>query len=220
MLKKIIELNADDFGVIAAVVGGAFLLTELIVNIVMAIIKPDTVPTLCGILVPCAAFMLCLFVNVFQVPASFDFYLRFGLTRKRALAATLYLMSVETLFAFVLALVFAQADRLMPVIWTSLRPGIHIAELSLIPLWGYALMAVAAVLLGLISGSVIQRFGRKAMWILWVGFMAFVTAMNATDWDLFEPGIIPPAAMILGAVLILAAVGWSVWSLLRATVKN
>lgn len=219
MLKKVIKLNASDFGVITAVVGGAFLLTELIVNIIMAIIKPDTVPTLCGILVPCIAFMLCLFINVFQVPASFDFYLRFGLTRKRALAATLTLMGVETLFAFVLAWIFAQADRLGPVIWTSLRPGIGTEEFS-IPLWGYALMVAGTVLLGLISGSVIQRFGRKAMWILWVGFMVFITSMNATDWDLFETGSIPPAAIIVGAVLILAAVCWSVWTLLRATVKN
>lgn len=219
MLKKVIRLNAGDFGVIAAVVGGAFVLIEVLVNIVMAIVKPDTVPTLCGILLPCAAFMLCLFVNVFQVPASFDFYLRFGLTRKRALGATLTLMGVETLFAFVLTWILAQADRLGPVIWTNLRPGIGVEEFS-IPLWGYALMAVAAVLLGLISGSVIQKFGRKAMWILWVGFMVFLTGMNATDWDLFEPGTTPPAALAVGSVMILAAVCWSVRTLLRASVKN
>lgn len=219
MLKKILKLNASDFGIIAAVVGGAFLLTELIVNIVMAIIKPNTVPTLCGVLVPCIAFMLCLFVNGCQVPVSFDFYLRFGLTRKRALGATLTLMGVETLFAFVLAWIFAQADRLGPVIWTNLRPGIGTEEFS-IPLWGYALMVAGTVLLGLISGSVIQRFGRKAMWILWAGFMVFITAMNATDWDFFEPGNIPPATIILAVVLILAAVCWSVWTLLRAPVRN
>lgn len=219
MLKKVIKLNAGDFGIISAVVGGAFLLTELIVNIVMAIIKPDTVPTLCGILVPCITFMLCLFINVFQVPASFDFYLRFGLTRRRALGATLTLMGIETLFAFVVAWLFAQVDRLVPVIWTNLRPGVGTEEFS-IPLWGYALMAAGAVLLGLISGSVIQRFGRKAMWILWLGFMVFITSMNATDWHLFETGTIPPAALAAGSVLILAAVAWSVRTLLRATVKN
>lgn len=219
MLKKVIKLNASDFGVIAAVVGGAFLLTELLVNIIMAIIKPDTVPTLCGILVPCAAFMLCLFVNVFQVPVSFDFYLRFGLTRKYALGATLALMSVETLYAFVLAWIFAQADRLGPLIWTSLRPGTGVEEFS-IPLWGYALMALTAVALGLISGSVIQRFGRKAMWILWVGFMVFVTSMNVTHWDVLELGTIPPAALAVGGVMILAAVCWSMWTLLRATVRS
>lgn len=219
MLKKVIKLNASDFGVITAVVGGAFLLTELIVNIIMAIMKPDTVPTLCGILVPCIAFMLCLFINVFQVPASFDFYLRFGLTRKYALGATMALMSIETLFAFALAWLFAQADRLVPVIWSSLRPGTGIETFS-IPLWGYAVMALAAVVLGLISGSVIQRFGRKAMRILWVGFMVFVTGMNATDWDIFELESISLAAIAVGAVMILAAVCWSVRTLLRATVKN
>lgn len=219
MLKKVIKLNLDDFGVIAAVLGSVFLLIESTVNIVMAIVKPDTVPTLCGILMPCVAFIGCLFINVFQVPASFDFYLRFGLTRRRALGATLVLMSVETLFASVMAWILAQTDRLMPVIWTAARPGIGVEEFS-IPLWGYALMALAAVLLGLISGSVIQRFGRKAMWILWVGFMVFVTSMNITDWDLFEQGTIPPAAIIVGTVLILAAVCWSVWTLLRAAVKN
>lgn len=219
MLKKILKLNASDFGIIAAVVGGAFLLIELMVNIIMAVVKPGTVPTLCGILLPCAAFMLCLFVNVFQVPASFDFYLRFGLTRKHALGATLGLMSVETLFAFCLVWILAQADRFGSAIWTSLRPGVGTEEFS-IPLWGYALMAAGAMLLGLISGSVIQRFGRKAMWILWLGFMVFITAMNATDWDLFEPGSIPPAAIILAIVLILAAVCWSVWTLLRAAVRN
>lgn len=219
MLKKVIKLNADDFGVIAAVVGGAFLLTELIVNIIMAIIKPDTVPTLCGIFVPCTAFMLCLFVNVFQVPVSFDLCLRFGLTRRRALAAILTLMTVETLYAFVLAWIFTQVDRLGPLIWAKLRPDVG-AEVFSIPLWAHALMALAAVLLGLISGATIQRFGRKAMWILWMGFMVFITGMNVADWDLFEPGTIPPAALAVGTVMILAAVVWSVGTLLRATVKN
>ena len=220
MLKKMLRLNASDFAVCTAVVGGAFLLTELVVNIIMAAVRPDTVPTLGGVLLPCLTFMLCLFIDVFQIPTQFDFLLRFGVSRRRALAGTVGIMACETVFAFLLSLVLTQADKLIANLWLTARPELEL-ETFAIPLWGIALLAAGALALGLVCGAVIQRFGRGAMTILWVAFMAFVTLMNFTGWDaLHNIGAVPPAAIVMGALAVIAAVAWSVWSLLRACVKR
>lgn len=219
MLKKIIKLNLDDFGIAAAVMGGAFLLLELIVNIIMAAVHPDSVPTLGGILLPATAFMLCLFINVFQVPVGFDFMLRFGITRRSSLAGLLSLMIGETVFAFLLAGVLVQADRLIAWAWMWARPELELESFS-VPLWGYAVMAAAAVALGLISGAVIERFGRKAMWILWIAFMGIMTVMNATGWEIVDAGVITPVGIAAIAIALLAGIVWAVWILLKACVKN
>lgn len=220
MLKKMLKLNASDFAVCTAVVAGAFLLTELIVNIIMAAVRPDSVPTLGGILLPCLTFMMCLFINVFQVPVQFDFLLRFGVSRRQALAGTVGILACETVFAFLLSLVLAQADRLIANLWLMARPGLEL-ETFAVPLWGVALMAVGVLALGLVCGAVIQRFGRRAMVILWVAFMALMMLMNVTGWDvLHNMGATPPAAIAVGALAVIAAVAWSVWSLLRACVQS
>lgn len=220
MIKKMLKLNASDFGVCAGVIGGFFLLLELVINIVMAAVRPDSVPTMAAILLPCAAFMLCLFINVFQVPLQFDFLLRFGVSRRRALAGVVGIMACETVSAFLAALVLAQADRLIANLWLAARPELELEAMS-IPLWGSALMAAGALALGLVCGAVIQRFGRKAMAILWVAFMAFVVLMNATGWDVLdELDSIPTAAIAVGALAVAAALAWSVRSLLRACVKG
>lgn len=220
MVKKMLKLNASDFGVCAGVIGGFFLLLELIINIVMAAVKPDSVPTMAALLLPCTAFMMCLCINVFQVPLQFDLLLRFGVSRRRALAGVVGIMACETVFAFLVALVLAQVDRLIANLWLAARPELELEVLA-VPLWASALMAAGALALGLVCGAVIQHFGRKAMAILWVAFMAFVVLMNATGWDVLdELGSIPPAAIAAAALAVAAALAWSVRTLLRACVKK
>lgn len=227
MLKKVIRFNAGDFAVIAAAAGGLFLLLQLVINIVMLTVKPDTVPTLCGILMPVMLGFILLLFFMNNIVVNFDFLLRCSVTRTRALGSLVVLLVLEAAEALALSLLLSQADRLVAQAWVRARPGLGVEEFS-IPLWGVALGYLAVLLLGLVSGAALQRFGRKAMWILWCGWMAIALLSSSTDWweALFHGTVLagfvsaPAVALALGGAAVLAAVGWAVWTLLHATVRN
>lgn len=219
MLKKAIKLNLDDMALITAVLAGCFALEQLIMNIIMLAVKPDSVPTLGGIMLPVFALMLSLFVNVIQIPMNFDFMLRYSVTRRCALASTLILMALETAWAFGLALALGLADRLIANVWLHFRPDLFLEELA-VPLWGLAVMAGAAILLGLIGGAALQYFGRKAMWVIWAAWMVFVFLMNALGWEDVNLVNIPPACIPVAVVILAGLAGLSAWSLLRSSVRS
>lgn len=227
MLKKVIRFNAGDFGVIALTGCGLFLVLQIIISTIMLTVKPDTVPTLCGVLVPIIlGFFLFLFF-MSNLVVNFDFLLRCSVTRARALGALVILLVLEAAEAVILSLLLTQADRRIAQAWARARPGLGIEEFS-IPLWGVILGYAAVLLLGLVSGAALQRFGRKAFWVLWGGWMAFILLMNSTDWweALFHGaalawfGSASILALVLGVAAVLAAVGWSVWTMLHARVTN
>lgn len=218
MFWKTVKINKADFGVITAVLGGVFLLLELVISIIMVTVRPDSVPTLAGTMLPFMAGFLGVFVSAVEIPMCFEFMLRYSVTRRGALAVTLGLIAVEVVYSFGLAVALAQLERaLVYGIWLRVNPALAVEEFGL-PLWGVALGAAGVLLLGLICGTVLQRFGRKAMVILWVLWMAVMLLMQSVDWDkIFSAslgGYIPLAAVLLVLSVL------SVWSLMRATVKN
>lgn len=226
MLKKIIKFNAGDLGVIAALGFGLFLTLQLIINIVMFAGKPDTVPTLCSILVPILLGITLLLFFISNLVVNFDFLLRCSITRIRALGSLICLLILEAAEAVVISLLLAQADRLIAQAWVHARPALTIEEFSL-PLWGLILGYGAVLLLGLISGAVLLYFGRKAMAVLWFGWMAFLLLMNAGGWEevfhhttsaALGPGAI--TGIFIAALAVLAAVGWAVWAMLHACVGS
>ena len=227
MLKKVIRFNAGDFAVIAAAAGGLFLLLQLVINIVMLTVKPDTVPTLCGILMPVMLGFILLLFFMNNIVVNFDFLLRCSVTRTRALGSLVVLLVLEAAEALALSLLLAQVDRLIAQAWVRARPGLGVEEFAL-PLWGVALGYLAVLLLGLVSGAALQRFGRKAFWVLWAGCMAISMLASSSDWweALFHGTVLagvasaPAVALALGGAAVLAAAGWAVWTLLRATVRN
>ena len=119
MLKKVIKFNAGDFGVIAAAGFGLFLVLQIIITTVMLTVKPDTVPTLCGILVPVIlGFILVLFF-ISNLVVNFDFLLRSSVTRRTALGSMLVLMVLEAAEAAVLSLLLGKVDVLIARAWAA-----------------------------------------------------------------------------------------------------
>lgn len=224
MLKKVLKFNATDFAAIAATGCALFLVIQAIITAVMLAAQPDTVPTLCSVLVPIILGFILLVFFINNLLVNFDFLLRCSVTRKQALGTLLVLLVLEGVAAVAVSLVLGQADRLIAQAWVSARPELEIVAFSL-PLWGVALGYAGLLVLGLIAAAFLQRFGRKAFWVLWAGWMVFAFGINLVDWDALGEnlnlysGSLPLVAIPIALVL-LAAGAWSVWELLRATVKN
>lgn len=219
MFIKTLKINKEDFGLIAAVVGGAFLLLELVINIIMLTVRPDSVPTLAGIILLFIAGFLSLIICASQIPMGFELILRYSVTRKRTLAAVLGLMLAETAFAFALALLLAQVDRAIVYgIWLRAVPGLEVEEFTL-SIRSVALGAVVVFLVGLVCGTALEHFGRKAFWLLWAIWMGSLLLSQTLDWDKIIQNRSLAAYFPMIVVLVVLS-GLSIWSLLRATVKN
>ena len=225
MLKKVLQFNAGDFGVIALTGCGLFLVIQAVINIVMLTVKPDTVPTLCSILVPIILGFILLIFFINNLLVNFDFLLRCSVTRKRALGSVMALLALEAAAAVVVSLVLGQADRLIARAWAAARPELTVEEFFSPPVWGLALGYLGVLLLSLISGAALQSFGRRALWVLWAGWMVLAFGINIVDWDAlvdrFSLTSGPfPLMIAFAALALLAAAVWAVREMLRATVRN
>lgn len=242
-LKKLIRINLDDLLLIGGVLGGAFLLLQVVIAVVMAAVKPDGSILISHILLLTFAGFLTLGVTIGNVMVHFDQALRYGRTRRRALGLTMGVIGFETAFALGLVALLTWLERTFaPRLWMALSgaSGYEVtvggqvvrsagtdaaftllvdgfAELAW---WWYPLVLAGTVALGFIGAAVIHRFGSRGAWVLWAVFMV----------GCLGPQLIGKQAMLIGAwtqwtiaaaaVLLLAGLVWSVWSLLHAVIKS
>ena len=233
MLKKLIRLNADDLLLCGGIIGGVFLLLHIITAIAVRFSGEMSSLLLSGILLPITAGIMILGVAVAHATITFDQALRFGQTRRRALGLTLGVTGFETLFSMVLAALLAVLERLFaPAFWMLLTgaaavtwegamgapsaSALFIEDFSL-AWWWYPLIALGCMVVGLIIGALIQRYGSKGGWFLWALWMAFIVVFQLLPWKKYT--IVDWLFPLLGMFL-LASFLWSVWSLLHAVVKN
>lgn len=242
MLKKLIVLNKSDFWLLWGIVGGAFVLMQLIEGGILAATRADSAILLSGAVLPCAAGGIVIFTTMAQIMVTFEQGLQFGCTRKRALWLSLGLSAAEAAGAMGLAAVLTLLERLScPRLWQALtgmqsfyfaqkgrripeymagmarmETSLHIVNFTFAWYW-WAAIALGAAALGIIMGALIQRFGRKGMWVLWGIWMAACFAPQLLPWKHYT--ITDWLFPLLGAAAVLALV-WSVWSLLHAVVKH
>lgn len=237
MLKKVIRFNLDDLLLYLSLEGGVFLLTQLIIGAVMAASKPMDGILISGITLPIIAGILGFLSGIIHMGVTFDQALRFGQTRRRALALTMGLISVETTFALVLAAFLGLLERyLCPPVWASLAgmghwvvdyPGdlgaledclvLHSFQLDW---WWYPIILLIGLGGGLIGGALIQRFGSKGGWILWGVWMAGCFVPQMMGREVFAIGDWNPYMIGSCVVLGIGCLVWSLWSLLHAVVKE
>lgn len=245
MLKKLIALNKSDFWLLWGVVGGVFLVAQLVEGIVLASIKSDSAILISGALLPGTAGLFLVFTTVAQITVTFEQAVRFGCTRRRALGLSLGLSAAEIAGAMGLAAVLTLAERAAcPQLWRMLtgmdsvtiagegrqipeymagvqvaERSLHVVDVTLAWYWWIAI-ALAALGLGLIAGAVLQRFGRKGFWALWVMWMAgcFVPQLLPGEYHAIVR-LLPTIGLGIGAAA-LVGLAWSVWSLLHMAVRN
>ena len=121
MMKKVIKLNLDDLFLYLGVEGGLFLVIQIIIGCVMYFGRPGTSVAVACVVYPIVGGFTALAAGVSHVGVNFEQALRFGQTRKRALALTLGLCAFEAAFALALGGLLALAERFLCIpLWARL----------------------------------------------------------------------------------------------------
>lgn len=238
MLKKLIRLNLDDILLFSGVVGGIFLLVQLVTAGVMFFLKPEEGICISGLLMLIAAAIFLMIGAASHVMITFNQALQFGQTRKRALGLSLGVLGAESLLTLALMGALSWTDcTLSPKLWQLLSGAsgyvlevngepvrtvgsglkLLLVEYFSIDWWWFPLVVLAAVAVGFIGGAAIQRFGRKGFWALWAVWMVGCIGPQLLPWKQYEiTNWLIPALVAVG----LGGLVWAVWSLLHAVVKS
>lgn len=243
VLKKLIRLNLDDMWIALGVVGGLFLLLHLGTAVVLHFFfaSEHSSLLLSGSALPITSAIVILMISLGHTLAAYTMAVKFSQTRRRALGLTLGLVGFEALCSMGFAALLTLLERAVaPRFWmwltgaqyvTIWRGGqvrqddsswaatLFVEDFSL-DWWWFPLLAVAAVLLGLIIGAIILRFGRRGGWTIWCIWMLCCFAPQILPWDASWFTLPWQYLAAVGGVFGVACLGWSVWYLLRAPIKN
>ena len=244
MLTKLIRLNRSNFGGIAAIVGGCFLLIHLVSALAVYLLKPDVFPLVSNILLPIFSGILIVIYGFAHCYFTFEAGVRFSCTRRRTLEGVLALLALEAAAAFGLSALLVRLEGLFaPPLWAALvgAPGYELGpeapavpewaaglaqtgplfvEQVSCPWWVLPLAALVCLLLGLVAGAVYQRFGRRGGWALWGTWMVIALGQSRLPWeDLAQAGVLPALGLSAAAALMILSL-LSLWSLLHASIQR
>lgn len=228
-LKRQLWLNRGDHKIVLALSAGVGLALEaFILTVTLVTGEQETILLAGGLTLVIGLFFLA-FVFAGHFFIEFDLGLSMGATRRQMLAAGFFnCICLEGLLLLVTAALRALEWGIYAGWLRHSLPGAHAAVDFLgillgLPLWGKLLLLAGPLLLGFISGVLIQRFGRRGFWVLWGAFMlGFVLPSNALTWNLdihFLRGALGTLVW-LGAAGAAALAGWAVWLALHASVRG
>ena len=119
MLKKLMALHRADWWLCLGVLGGIFLVAQVVTGIAL-LCGAHSAPLLSGIILPIAAAFLILLTTLGHM-STFLQALRFGQTRRRALGLVLAMCALEGAGAAALSALLAWIERaLLPALWLAL----------------------------------------------------------------------------------------------------
>ena len=217
MLGKAIKMNLEDLIPFVAVEGVVFLLYELIEAVVLYTVKPSTSGAVCGLILMAFGVMMNLFAGAVYPSMNVEMLLRYGVIRKTALLATLGSMTLNMAVSMGLAALLGWVDNRIAWAWVKALPWVENVESVGPPLWAYFAIGLGVVCVALGVGALVQRFGRKVVWMFWVLWLAFVFGINMVDMDALieSPAAIPA---LIGLCVVSLITGCALT--MRATVKN
>lgn len=219
MLKNAIKMNLEDLWPFLAVEGGFFLLYEIIEAIILFVGKPDTSGAIAGLIVLAMGIMMNLFVGGCYPVLNMDMLLRYSVTRKTALFATLGTMTLNMAVSMTFAALLGWVDHFIAQAYVNALPWVVGVESVEPPLWAYFVVGLGVVCLAFGAGAVLQKFGRKAFWVLWGAWMLLIVGFNIVDWHVLDTLNVPMMAVAAGAACLVSLLGGS-WLMLRTSVKN
>lgn len=119
MLKKLMALHRADWWLCLGVLGGIFLIAQVVTGIAL-LCGAHSAPLLSGIILPIAAAFLILLTTLGHM-STFLQALRFGQTRRRALGLVLAMCALEGAAGMALSALLAWMERtLLPALWLLL----------------------------------------------------------------------------------------------------
>lgn len=239
MYFKLLRSSWDDFALCAGVLAGFFLVAHIVTAVVLAFFSDGTSLMISGMILPIVSAFLILIYSLSYSGFQFSHLVRLGCTRRRSLALTLGAAAAVALFCMLLSALLAWLElSLAPSLWQAITgcdgayygrdgwvaldnvsPNALFVELFVMPLWGWFVIPLATMAMGVLCGTILHRFGKKGMWALWVLWMSVC----------FVPQILNPyldrmpdltTLGIGGGVALVPAFGWAVWYLLRAPVPE
>ena len=217
MFGKAIKLNLEDLLPFLVVEGIVFLLYELIEAIILYTVKPDTSGAICGLILMAFGLMLNFFCGITYPTMNVEMLLRYGVTRKIALLASLGNMTLNMTVSMAMAAALGWVDSRIAQVWVNALPWVHEVESIGPPWWFYFAIGLGVVCLALGMGALLQKFGRRAFWVGWGGWMLLVVGINVVDMDAM---IESPAALptVIGLCVVSLVTGCALT--MRCTVKN
>ena len=146
-----------------------------------------------------------------------EMLLRYGVTRRTALLATLGTMTLNATVSMALAAALGWVDGRIARAWVNALPWVHEVESVGPPLWFYFVIGLGTVCVALGLGALLQKFGRRAFWVGWGAWMLLVVGINVVDIDAM---IESPAALptVIGLCVVSLVTGCALT--MRCTVKN
>lgn len=219
MLKNAMKMNLEDLWPFLVAEGGVFLVYELIEAILLLAVKPDTSGAICGVVLLAVGVMMNLFAGCGYPLINVDLLLRYSVTRRTALWATLGSMALNVTASMAFAALLGWVDGLIARAWVNTLPWVVDVESVTLPLWAYFAAGLGVVCVALGVGSLLLRFGRKAFWITWGLWMVLAVGLNMMDWHALNNLNASVVAAAAAAVCLGSLLGGSAL-ILRANVKN
>ena len=218
-LKQLLLLNRSDLLYAAGTPALPFALIHLITMGVMYFIHPDESILISGVLLPICVGIAAFAVTAGNVQVNFAHAVRCSVTRKRALALTVGLTGLESLFALAVGAVLMAYERCLAMdVWRFLSgdPGLLVDDFGFV-WWALPLGWLAGYLLGFLYGALILRFGSKATWLPALFWFGCVFGMQLLPWKTHEVTNVLFPALALGAAL---SAAWAVRSMLRLSISK
>ena len=241
MLKKLIRLNLDDMWMALGVVGGIFLLLHLGTAVILRFFTGEhSSLLLSGVVLPITSAIVIAIITLGHTLLNFTTAVKFSQNRRRALGLTLGLVGFEAACSMGFAALLTLLERIAaPRLWMwltgadglSIGRGGHsflltagdnplLVEDFSLAWWWFPLLAAAAIVLGIIMGALILRFGQRGGWVLLVLWMALCFSPQLLPWDASWFTFPWQYMAVGGGIIVLACLSWSVRYLLRAPIKN
>ena len=229
MLKKYMKLNREDTWLALATPAVLWLAVLLGTQVVMGFLKnKSTLVLLYPVFaLPCLALIL-FFISAAYFQAMFDLNLSFGCTRRQSLGLMAGHMAIMCGAAVLSSLVCVLLDRVLnpaltglmfgapetveTMLGASVSIGVDFMAISA----AFLVLLPAAVILGMIAGTLVRRFGGRAGGILYLIFLFLLLSWNHNEaWLRANLLWLGP---VLGVALVAAFI-WSVRSLLTDSIR-
>ena len=238
MLYSLFKLHIPVLRIQLAVLWGAFLVIQFIISVVMVLIRPEESILISGTLLPFAGAFSLFALTQRLVLVTFQDGVRMGRTRRQMLGLTLALIGADALLVSLSALLLPWLERTLCIrLWALLarRPGaavmveapgggqlwdpsydtglLRVEDFGLDAWWLAPLMLLTGLLLGFLLAALTQRFGPRSYLLPSILYLYLIFGPRA-EW-LRDVRLLLPAALLLAAGL-----ACSLWSLLRAPVRQ
>ena len=238
MLYSLFKLHIPVLRIQLAVLWGAFLVIQFIISVVMVLIRPEESILISGTLLPFAGAFSLFALTQRLVLVTFQDGVRMGRTRRQMLGLTLALIGADALLVSLSALLLPWLERTLCIrLWALLarRPGaavmveapgggqlwdpsydtglLRVEDFGLDAWWLTPLILLAGLLLGFLLAALTQRLGPRSYFLPSILYLYLIFGPRA-EW-LRDVRLLLPAALLLAAGL-----AWSLWSLLRAPVRQ